>query len=82
MLVLREKTKDEIEKEEEEYRAYLQREVGGDLADIITVDAELDGTAPQPEEDERPKKKSKKEKKEKATGKKTKQDDDQGFLMK
>ena len=79
MLVLREKTKDEIEKEEEEYRAYLQREVGGDLADIITVDAESD---PQPEEDERPKKKSKKEKKEKATGKKTKQDDDQEFLMK
>ena len=31
LLVLREKTKDEIQKEEEEYRDFLQREVGEDL---------------------------------------------------
>src|ERR1700731_611025 len=38
LLVPREKTKDEMEKEEEEYREFLQREVGGDLETLITVE--------------------------------------------
>ncbi|CAG8716595.1 1846_t:CDS:2, partial [Acaulospora colombiana] len=40
LLVAREKTKDEIEIEEEEYREFLQREVGPniDLQDLITVE--------------------------------------------
>lgn len=80
LLVLREKTKDEIEREEEEYRAYLQREVGEDLSGLITVEAESGEGAAQAEEGERPKK-SKKEKKSAKSGK-SKQDDDQEFLLK
>ncbi|RPD57542.1 Krr1-domain-containing protein [Lentinus tigrinus ALCF2SS1-7] len=81
-LVLREKTKDEIEKEDEEYRAYLQREVGEDLSELITIEREAGEGAQQPEEPEgeKPKKKSKKEKKKAKSGK-SKQDEDQEFLM-
>ena len=39
LLVLREKTKDELEQEEEEYRTFLEREVGTNLADLVTVDS-------------------------------------------
>ena len=82
LLVLREKTKDEIEKEEEEYRAYLQREVGEDLAELITVEGEetakVEGEDAQEEEPKR--KKRKKEKKSQLN--KSKQDDDQEFLLK
>ena len=65
LLVPREKTKDEIEQEEEEYREYLQREVGEDLKGLITLDKtdtgndasdEAEGSADAP----KPKKKSKK----------------------
>ena len=82
LLVLREKTKDELEKEEEEYRAYLQREVGEDLSGLITVETEgteLGADAADAQEGS-PKKKRKKEKKEKPG--KSKQDEDQEFLMK
>ncbi|KAI0740658.1 KRI1-like family C-terminal-domain-containing protein [Earliella scabrosa] len=81
LLVLREKTKDELEKEEEEYRAYLQREVGEDLSGLITVETEgteLGADAADAQEGS-PKKKRKKEKKEKPG--KSKQDEDQEFLM-
>lgn len=44
LLVLREKTKDEIEKEEEEYKEFLEREVGQDLKELITVTVEEDGS--------------------------------------
>ncbi len=37
ILTLREKNKDELEKEEEEYRAYLEREVG-DVQKIVQLD--------------------------------------------
>jgi hypothetical protein len=43
LLVLREKTKDDIEREEEEYQEYLKREVGEDIRDLITI--EEDGVA-------------------------------------
>ncbi|RDX56693.1 Krr1-domain-containing protein [Lentinus brumalis] len=80
LLVLREKTKDEIEKEEEEYRAYLQREVGEDLSELITIEADSGVGAVPAEEEERPKKKGKKEKKTSKSGK-SKQDEDQEFLL-
>ncbi|KAH9925911.1 Krr1-domain-containing protein [Epithele typhae] len=41
LLVPREKTKDETEREEEEYRAFLQREVGEDLSGLITVEGDV-----------------------------------------
>ena len=39
LFVPREKTKDEQEREEEEYKAFLKREVEGDLKTLITIDA-------------------------------------------
>jgi len=36
-LILREKTQDEAEREEEKYRAFLEREVG-DLREVVRVD--------------------------------------------
>ncbi|KAI0359278.1 Krr1-domain-containing protein [Trametes cingulata] len=82
-LIPREKTKDEIEREEEEYRAFLQREVGEDLTGLVTVDGDtagvLDG-ADEAEDAGPAKKKSKKEKKEKKPAK-SKQEEDQEFLM-
>lgn len=83
LLVLREKTKDEVEQEEEEYRTYLQREVGEDLAELITV--EHDGYVKAEMEDAQeghPKKKRKKEKEKQAKSGKSKEEADQEFLMK
>lgn len=44
LLVSREKTKDEIEQEEEEYREFLQREVGQivDIKELITIEEGID----------------------------------------
>ena len=39
LFVPREKTKDEQEREEEEYQAFLEREVGEDLQALVTIDA-------------------------------------------
>lgn len=39
ILIPREKTQDEREREEEEYRAFLEREVG-DLKELVTVDVD------------------------------------------
>lgn len=82
-LVPREKTKDEIEREAEEYRAYLQREVGEDLSGLVTIDEDVAGVlnGGDDTDDDRPKKKAKKAKKEKPSGK-SKQEADQEFLMK
>ena len=85
LLVPREKTKDEIEREEEEYRAFLEREVGQDLAEIITIDegqGEASSAGVKEEEEKAESKKKKKGKKEKEKSGKTNQDDDQEFLMK
>ncbi|KAH9856796.1 KRI1-like family C-terminal-domain-containing protein [Lenzites betulinus] len=81
-LVPREKTKDEIEREAEEYRAYLQREVGEDLSGLVTIDEDVAGVlnGDDDTDNDRPKKKAKKEKKEKQSGK-SKQEADQEFLM-
>ncbi|TFK74652.1 Krr1-domain-containing protein [Pluteus cervinus] len=71
LLILREKTKDEIEREEEEYRQYLEREVGSDLDELVTVEpisepAKQDNVGADGEEEgeeDRDKKKKKKKKK-------------------
>jgi protein KRI1 len=88
LLVERVKTKDELEREEEEYREFLEREVGEDLRDglvdiIAFEDAEASASVEEPEK----KKKKKKRKKEGNAGMqevegKSKSEKDQEFLMK
>lgn len=86
-LIPREKTKDEQEREEEEYRAFLEREVG-DLKDLVSVEvrAEEDAESIHEEEEETAEKKKKKKKKSKKaaeeTPKKSKAEEDQEFLLK
>ena len=81
VLVPREKTKDELEREEEDYRAFLEKEVGSDLDDLITVEkaetqaeksSDVEGDA------EKKKKKKKRSKESKAT---SKEQEDHEFLM-
>ena len=93
-LIPREKTKDEREREEEEYRAFLEREVG-DLREVVSVGDEEesareeegkeneDGKEAQVEKRKK-KKKTKKVKDEidEPSKKKTKAEKDQEFLMK
>ena len=84
-LVPREKTKDEIEQEEEEYRAFLQREVGEDLTGLVTVDPDSAGILDGADEEEPvggKKKKAKQEKQKEKKPAKNKQEEDQEFLMK
>jgi protein KRI1 len=95
ILIPREKTQDEREREEEEYRAFLEREVG-DLKELVTVDVNEDEGEVKGEEEEEgeadqedtttEKKKKKKKKKSKKTAeepvKKTKAEQDQEFLLK
>jgi hypothetical protein len=78
LLVPREKTKDEQDREEEEYRAFLEHEVG-DLKDIIAIEPyEGEGEA-----EEGQKKKKKVQKVDGTISKrKSKEDKDQEFLMK
>jgi protein KRI1 len=81
VLVPREKTKDELEREEEDYRAFLEKEVGSDLDDLITVEkAEIQvEKSSDVESDAKKKKKKKKRSKEsKAT---SKEQEDHEFLM-
>jgi protein KRI1 len=85
LLVPREKTKDELELEDEEYREFLQREVGMeiDLKELITVENdtvglrhdEKDGTV-------NVKKKEKKKRKDKSAKEKRSEETDQDFLVK
>ncbi|KAF9523871.1 KRI1-like family C-terminal-domain-containing protein [Crepidotus variabilis] len=89
-LIPRSKTKDELEREEEEYRAFLEREVG-DLNELVTIDAspeilQADNEHLSASADERlPGESKKKKKKTKSSpndkGKKTKSEEDQEFLM-
>jgi len=83
LLVPREKTKDELEREEEEYRAYLEKEVGSDLENLITVEKVDDGftqgeKSSDVEVDAKKKRKKKKSKESKA---KSKEQEDHEFLM-
>jgi protein KRI1 len=84
LLVPREKTKDEIEQEEEEYRDYLKREVGEDLEGLVVVeDSGLGARDEKSEESPAEKKERKKRKKKSAEAKwESKEEGDQEFLMK
>lgn len=93
LLVLREKTKDEMEREEEEYRTFLEREVGTDLKELVTVEPNTTIWSPDDggsQDDETQAKSQKKKDKKKANRKeganekkgKDKVEDDQEFLMK
>ncbi|KAF7798812.1 hypothetical protein EIP86_010038 [Pleurotus ostreatoroseus] len=87
-LIPREKTKDELEREEEEYKEFLQREVGEDLKGLITVeegdflnDAEDEAESSQQEKKQaKEKKRDKKDKKAKKS-ERSKKEEDQEFLM-
>jgi len=82
LLVLREKTKDELEIEEEEYREFLKREVGDDLANLVTVEDDMI-IENDPVSDIKAKKKRRKVKDGGETGKgESKPETDQEFLMK
>ena len=77
-VLLRGKTKDELEQEEEEYKAFLERQVGEDIGELIKFDEdEPSGSTSAAQKEE------KKEKKKKGKGKstKSKEEEDQEFLM-
>ncbi|TEB38070.1 hypothetical protein FA13DRAFT_1785905 [Coprinellus micaceus] len=87
-LVPREKTRDEVELEEEEYKTFLEKHVGDDLKDIIQIEPrtaeEEEGSQADEEEDgEKRKDTKKKDKKKKDKGKarKNKEEEDQEFLL-
>ena len=77
MFSLREKTRDEVEQEEEEYRVFLQREVGEDINGLVTVDKvpQVEVEIGAGDESREPPSKKKK-------GKEKKSETDQEFLMK
>jgi protein KRI1 len=77
ILVPREKTKDELQREEEEYAEFLRREVGEDLGQLVDVEpsAVLEGV-------QEPEKESKKRKSKEGKSNKSKEEQDHEFLMK
>ncbi|KAF9268494.1 Krr1-domain-containing protein [Marasmius fiardii PR-910] len=82
-LVPREKNQDELEKEEEEYRTFLERNAGTDLRELVTVDPdaiswEAEASISNAEDAKSKKKKPKENKKDK---KQSKEEADQEFLM-
>ncbi|PBK77884.1 hypothetical protein ARMSODRAFT_924095 [Armillaria solidipes] len=79
LLVPREKTKDEQEEEEEEYRDFLQREVGGDLKELVTFHDSEDAVKQEPEQRVAPKKSKRKSKG--TASNKSKEGENQEFLM-
>jgi len=85
LLVMREKTRDEIQQEEQEYRTFLQREVGDDLETLLVGDERLaESTKGESEKEKaasgRKKKKHRDQEKDKMEGELG--DADQQFLMK
>lgn len=87
LLVPREKTKDELEHEQEEYRDFLAREVGEDISKLITIEnadaGDEGGESPKNEltKEVENKKGEKKKKKRKEKSKKSKEEEDHEFLM-
>lgn len=82
LLVLREKTKDELEAEEEEYKAYLEKHVGEDLRDLVSINGDVEeeeagsqGDDEEENEKAKGKKKDKKSKSEKEKKKASKGED-------
>lgn len=84
LLVLREKTKDEVDREEEAYQAFLEREVGEDIKGLVTVEPDHDAIQPDEGSEEggskEPTPKGKKRKRKK--GEMEREETDQEFLMK
>lgn len=80
-LVPREKTKDEIVREEEEYREFLQREIGPnvDIRELITVEDDVHRVHEEGEGDTTMPNRKKKKRKEKAA---RSEQSDQDFLVK
>ncbi|EGO00761.1 hypothetical protein SERLA73DRAFT_159447 [Serpula lacrymans var. lacrymans S7.3] len=89
ILVPREKTLDEMEREEEDYRAFLAREVGHELEQLVTVEsgAVMSSTDGEDEEEAKAESGKKSKKKAKSTSEgskgkgKSKQNQDQEFLL-
>lgn len=81
LLTLREKSKDELERQEEEYRAYLEREVG-DVKSLVQIADEAGPFQTSPVVDMRPAEAERPKKKKSKKGKAVKQETDQEFLMK
>jgi protein KRI1 len=75
-LVPREKTKDEMEREEEEYREFLAREVGENLEELVTIEEDVIGAREGEKNDAKDN-----DSKDKGKGKVV-QETDQEFLMK
>lgn len=82
LLVPREKTKDELEREEEEYQEFLKREVGENLNELITVEEEASAFIAEDAEEGKGTRKEKKAKKAKDKTGKSKVEEDHEFLMK
>jgi protein KRI1 len=88
LFVPREKTKDEQEREEEGYKAFLEREVGGDLQALVTVDAHDEIVENLTDHEAEDAKKNRRNTKAKVAKKKdeshrnSKQESDQEFLIK
>ena len=84
LLIPREKRKDEIEQEEEEYREYLKTQVGQDIGQLVTVEepslSVVIGEEDHAEDGSEKKAKSKKKGKKKDG--KSKEEGDHEFLMK
>lgn len=82
LLVPRERTKDEIEREEEEYKEFLQREVGNgvDIRELITVEEGVERIHESGEGDTTMSKKRKR--KEKEPKEKRSEETDRDFLLK
>ncbi|KAL5504664.1 KRI1 [Sanghuangporus vaninii] len=87
ILIPREKTKDEIEHEEEEYRAFLAREVGEDIGGLVSIEREegssIEGGKSQDRDEQEAEEKGKVDKRKKKKGKdrKSKEQEDHEFLM-
>lgn len=85
LLVPREKTKDELQREEEEYAAFLRREVGEEIEELVDV-GHTDVPEPEPEaegaEGETGPSEKKKKKGKKKKPKTAKEQEDKDFLMK
>lgn len=78
LLTLREKSKDELEQEEEEYRAYLEREVGDIEGLIRTTSNRAEGDTPHESTNDNEQKLEKTSKKRKDRS----ENSDEQFLMK
>lgn len=73
LLVARAKTKDELELEEDDYRAFLEREVGQDIQELVSIESAQAEAGPSVQ---------KKSKKPKVKDTQTKGEEDREFLMK